>query len=87
MRVVDNTNPPDETDPTSSSPVILLTAGLELSIPVGGRESNDSIGLEAGIAKGWSADEGIENADDTAVYVGFNFSFLPKKTGGVKESS
>jgi len=50
-----------------NAPVLLLTGGLLTAIPL---NDKTRIGIESGLAWGISADEGLADADDTAVYVG-----------------
>lgn len=68
----------------SSAPVVLLSGGLELDIPVGKRDDEDGgepnyIAVEVGYAHGISTDEELDNIDDGAVYVGLGFSWKQSK--------
>jgi hypothetical protein len=54
-------------DEASNAPVLLLTAGMLGAVPL---NKQTMIGIESGFAWGISADEGLADADDTAVYVG-----------------
>jgi len=56
----------------SDAPVLLLTAGVLVELEI---TKNAFAGLEFGYAMGFSADEGLSDADDGAFYVGLALKF------------
>lgn len=64
----------------SGAPVLLISAGLVAEFPLGTADSNNTditknatkLGIEFGYAMGFSADEGLSDIDDGAIYVGLN---------------
>lgn len=59
----------DGSEEASGAPVVLFTAGALLEFPIV-EGSRSIVGLEGGYAKGFSADEGLDDNDDGAWYVG-----------------
>ncbi len=58
---------PDGSEQADDAPVLLLSAGVLASV---GITKNISVGAEVGWAWGFSADEGLNDISDSAIYVG-----------------
>jgi hypothetical protein len=68
-------------DSSSSAPVIVASIALELDIPIGRRDrsglrvDSNYISVEAGLARGWSTDEGFDDINDSAFFIGLGYSW------------